>query len=274
MKPLLFLVLLAVCLPGLQAQDVLLKDGKVLRSLGIRREGNFLFLKATNPEGAVSETLLQLNLVDRIVFGEVPVLVELRQQAATGNVEGVLAKTEPLLPFARPFADIPGNLWAEVLRLRLSALAVSPRPEAFAALQKQWLPTGDADLEAAVKLVASKLSGTDRKALEQTCRSLAVPGPHTVTAGVAWLELGAAALETREWKAALRAFLSVGVFAPAQRLLQPAALLGAIRAFVGMEDFNSAKSLLEELRTEYPGAAELKQASALIPLPPPVGVQN
>ena len=267
MKRFVFLSLLASCLPALHAQDVLLKDGKFIRSQGVRREGNFLFVKVANAEGTVSETLLQLNLVERIAFGEPPSLLEVRQKAAAGNAEAVLTKTEALLPVARPFADIPGNLWPELVRLRLSALAATPRPEALAELQKQWIPIDDPDLEAAAKLLASNQPGADRKTLEQTWKGLAVPGAATLSAGIAWLELGTAALEAKQWKPALRAFLSVEVFVSNHRLLQPRALLGAIRAFVGLENLTEAKALLQELQTEYPSTPEFKQATELI-LPP------
>ncbi|MEI6712789.1 MAG: hypothetical protein WCO60_03495 [Verrucomicrobiota bacterium] len=268
MKRLLFFPwLLAVCLSA-RAEDVFLKDGKVVRAQGLRREGNFLFVRTVNAEGVGSEALLQFSQVERIAFGDPPAMVEARKLANAGNAAAVLEKTASLVPSTRLFADVPGNLWADLVRLRLPAIAILKDRDALSELQKQWVVTGDADLEEALKLVVESQAAGDSKASLQRWKSVAVPGATSLTAGLAWLELGKAALEAKQWKEAVRAFLSVEVFVANYRILHPPALLGAIRAFVSSGELKDAKIRMEVLQAEFPNSAELRLAAELMPLPP------
>ena len=137
MKRLLFLPwLLAVCLSA-HAEDVFLKDGKVVRAQGLRREANFLFVRTVNAEGVGSETLLQFSQVERIAFGDPPAMVEARKLANAGNAAAVLEKTASLVSSTRLFADVPGNLWVDLIRIRLPAIAILKDRDALSELQKQ-----------------------------------------------------------------------------------------------------------------------------------------
>ncbi len=260
MKSLLYLGLLAVPIVS-QAELIYMKDGKIHSGREIRRDGNFLFLKVANPSGAPSEILTPLNQVERVDFGDFPALSEARQLAQAGDALGVLEKTTASMIFFRGYVDVPGNQWTDVMRLRLPALAVTQATDLFADLQKQWTPTGDADLDTTYRLLAAAKS--DPLGARTAWAALAKPGANTLAAGVSWLSIGSEALAAKEWKAAIKAFLSVEVFIPGQRLLQPHALLGAAQAFVSKGDKAKATALIEEVKTEYPAAA--KAASQIIP---------
>ncbi len=260
MKPLRSL-LPFLLLPGLlPAETVFLKDGKVHAAKEMRRDGNFLFLKVPGPNGALADVLTPLNQVDRVDFGDPPELSEARQLARAGDAAGVLEKTAAAAGFFRGFSDVPGNQWAEVMRLRLPALAVKGDDTSMAELQKQWTPTGEQELDTAYRLLVA--AQTDPAGAKTAWNALAQPGAGTLAAGISWLALGKAALEAKQWKDALRAFLSVEVFLPSQRLLQPAALLGAARAFVESGERAKAAALVEEIKAEYPSSAG--KAAALL----------
>jgi hypothetical protein len=243
------------------AETVFLKDGKIHNAREMRREGNFLFLKVQQQEGVLTDVIAPLNQIERVDFGEVTAIAEARQLARAGDASAVLEKTQEPANAARPYSDVPGNLWTEVMRLRLPAIAVSGDAQAFSELQKQWTPTGDAELDTAYKLmVATQNDPTGAK----TARgALAQPGANSLAAGLSWLTIGDEALETKNWKAAVKSYLSVEVFIPGQRLLQPKALLGAAKAFIALGERPKAASLLEEVKTEYPIYAPA--AAALIP---------
>jgi uncharacterized protein HemY len=236
------------------AETIFLKDGKVHAAKEMRREGNFLFLKVAQQDGSLADVITPLNQIERVDFGEVTSIAEARQLARSGDALGVLEKTQAPAAAARVYSDIPGNLWPEVMRLRLPAIAVSGNLEALSELQKQWTPTGDGELDTAYKLlVAAQHDPTGAK----TARgALTQPGANSLAAGLSWLTLGEEALEAKNWRAAVKAFLSVEVFIPSQRLLQPKALLGAAKAFLAMGEKQKASSLLEEVKAEFPSHTE------------------
>lgn len=255
------ILLLFLALPALlDAETVFLKDGKVHAAKEMRRDGNFLFLKVAGQNGAVADILTPLNQVDRVDFGDPPVLSEARQMARMGDAAGVLEKTASAASFFRGLSDVPGSLWPDVMRLRLPALAVKGDVTALSELQKQWTPTGDAELDTAYRLLVAAQS--DPAGAQTAWKALALPGAGTLGAGISWLALGTAALEAKQWKSAVRSFLSIEVFLPSQRLLQPAALMGAARAFLESGERAKAAALVEEIKAEYPSAAG--QAAALL----------
>lgn len=250
------------CLPQGSAQTLQLKDGKVLLAKEIRREGNFLFLKVATPTGEVGDELVQIPQLERIDFGEQPALVEARQLAQSGDAAGVLEKTSQTAEFFRTYADLPGSPWADVMRLRLPALAVAGSAEKLAELQKGWAPTGDPELDTAFRLIVA--GQNDPNGARTARKALAQPGAGTLAAGISWLEIGQAALDAKQWRNAARAFLSVEVFVPQQRLLMPKALLGAAKAFKEKGDLGKAANFVQELRTDFPGTAETAAAEELL----------
>lgn len=246
------------------AEDVILRDGKVIRATSIRRDGTFLFAKVPGNE-ASAETVVPFSNIERLGFADYPPLLEVRQLATSGQAEAVLEKTESLLAVARLWADFPGTMWPEVARLRLAAIGATQRWEAIATVQPHWFASGDADLEASFKLLQARANGTEISNLQAAWKSLAQPGSSSLSTSLAWLELGEDALASRRWKDATRAFLSVEVFGTSFRILHPRALLGAIRALVGNGEFKAAIPLREALQTEFPASAETKQARELLP---------
>lgn len=260
MKPSQILLLLFTLPSLLLGETVFLKDGKVHLAKEMRRDGNFLFLKVAGPNGAAADVLTPLNQVDRVDFGDPAVLSEARQMARVGDAAGVLEKTASAASLFRGLSDVPGNLWPEVMRLRLPALAVKGDATALGELQKQWTPTGDAELDTAYRLLVAAQS--DPAGAQTAWNALAQPGAGTLGAGISWLALGKMALEAKQWKNAVRSFLSVEVFLPSQRLLQPTALMGAARAFLELGERTKATALVEEIKAEYPSIAG--QAAALL----------
>ena len=260
--PLWSALLLLLISPRGAAQTLQLKDGKVFYAKELRRDGNFLLLKATKPDGTVTDELVQIPQLERIDFPEPPTLAEARQLAQNGNASGVLEKTSETATFFRTYADLPGNPWPEVMRLRLPALAVAGTTELLADLQKNWVPTGDTELDTAYRLLTAPRN--DPTGVQTAWKALAQPGAGTLAAGISWLELGRTALESKQWRDALRAFLSVEVFVPQQRLLLPKALLGATKAFLEKGDRAKASTFAQEIASDFPNTPEAAAAAELL----------
>jgi TolA-binding protein len=77
---------------------------------------------------------------------------------------------------------------------------------------------------------------------------------------LAQLALGRALLLKKEYAGALRAFLTVKVFYPSVTLLQPAALLGASSAYIGINDNKRAAQSLREISEDYPESFQVPEA--------------
>ena len=263
LRHLLLLFLLCLAFPSRgSAQTVQLKDGKVFFAKEMRREGNFLFLKIATPDGALKDELVQLPQLERLEFSEPPELGEARQLAQTGDAAVVLEKTAQPAAFFRTYADLPGSLWPEVMRLRLPALAVAGTAEMLSELQKTWAPTGDLELDTAFRLLAA--GQNDPAGARTAWKALAQPGAGTLAAGLSWLEIGQAELAAKQWRSAARAFLSVEVFVPQHRLLLPKALLGAAKAFKEKGDHAKVAALVRELESDFPGTPEVAASADLL----------
>ena len=244
------------------AQNLQLKDGKMLFAKELRREGNFLFVKVAAPDGSVKDELVQLPQLERIDFGDLPELGEARQLALKGDAVGVLEKTTQPAVFYRTYADLPGSPWPDVMRLRLPALAVAGTAEMLSALQKNWAPTGDTELDTAFRLLAA--GQNDPAGARTAWKALAQPGAGTLGAGISWLEIGQAELAAKHWRSAARAFLSVEVFVPQHRLLLPKALFGAAKAFKEKGEIAKVTALIRDLESDFPGTPEVAAAADLL----------
>ena len=255
-----WLAFLALPLSG---QEIVMKDGKVHKAREMRREGQFIFYKSLAADTSVAEGVVGIAQIQTIIFPELEGFAEARVASAGGHAKRVLQVTESLVPAVRANADLPGNQWADLMRLHVPALAIAGTEESFSALQKQWVSTGDTDLDNAAKVLF--LSQSDRDKARLAWKALARPGASSLGAGISWLALGQEAFDAKDWGAAIRSFLSVEVFVPAQRVLHPRALLGAVQAMVGAGDEVQARRLLVELKAEYPETPECQSALAILP---------
>lgn len=248
----------------LPADDVFCKDGKVHRGLVLRREAGFIFGRQVSPKDAADqETVIVLNQVERIVFAEPPALRELRQLAYAGDSRAVVEKSAQLITEHRPWADVPGNYWRELMRAQVPALYALGEIEEIQKLIKTWVPTGDLDLDDGVRLLGLRSSGTDRGSFLELCKKATAGSPGTLVAAIGWLEQGQEALAQKQWSVAVRHFLSVEVFASPWRLLLPEALLGAVRATAGNGQPAQAAVYARELQSEYahtPQAGKVSEA--------------
>ena len=256
-------LLLSLIVSPLFAQEIVMKDGTIHKATEMRREGQFIFYKALAPNTSVTEGVAGVAQIQSIVFPELEGFAEARIAAARGHAQRVLRITERLVPAVRLHADLPGSQWADVMRLHVPALVVVGSLEAVSALQKQWISTGDTDLDNAAKVLF--LRNSDREKAGLAWGALAKPGASSLGAAISWLCIGQEALEAKKWGLAIRSFLSVELFVPAQRLLHPGALLGAIRGMLGSGDEVQARRLLAELKSEYPDTPECDSASGLLP---------
>ncbi len=254
------LILSAVLLECSFAEDVVLKDGNVVRGVGLRREGAFIFGKPSSG----SEALIPVNTIARIAFPESSGLRDAREKFFAGDSRAVLDNTASEMTYHKLFMDIPGSLWTTIMRLRIPALVAGARASEIDEFLRDWTPSGDAELDAAVGLLKLKKSNSSAEDQSKAWKTATEGNPSNLSAAISWLELGNAALEAKDWTTAIRYFVSVQVFSPNYRPLHPAALLGAVKACLGNEQPDQATPFAEDLKKDYPRASQTKALEKLL----------
>lgn len=261
MKRVLFYFFLLLLTHDVQAEDVYLKTGKVVRAKILRRDGPVVFAKQAAPPEETS--LIAVNQIEKIVFADSPELNDASAAAYAGDAQTVLNKTAGPLSYHNQWHDVPGNARASILRLVLQALIHLRKTAEIKSLIQTWIPTGDLDVEATAELLRVRFLAAEKDSFERAAISATAFYPGTLCAAVAWLELGNTHLATGQWSEAARDFLSVRLFSQGSRLLQAPALLGAVEACRGDDQGTQSIALIEDLLAEYPASEQARIAAAL-----------
>ena len=261
--PSLAAAVLAVLPAASWAQTLVLRDGTSVPVTRLRREGQTVM-------NAVSagEVGYPVANIARLDFPEPPQLAAAGELLAQGKAAEAGRELDPVVNFYAPLRDLPGNYWVPAARLKANALTELGRdPEAKALwtqLAAQTLDRPAADL-ARLRLVAGfpVPPGQEDKALA-ACDAI-LNAPNTASGGnavprdidaEAWVLKGKLLLGRKEFQPALLAYLHLPTLYHDQRRLQPAALLGSGRAYLGLKDEDRARRAFADLQTDFPGTAE------------------
>lgn len=266
-------LLTVVLVASAGAQNIILKDGKVIATKGLRRQGDTIMATveiplpagvekpAQVPTGEVGYPILQIAKLD---FPEPVQLRTVPDLIVAGRAADALVQLEPVLRYYEAFRDAPGSWWSEAAMLKVEALQATgnfkdadPLIEAVTRIA-----TDPETLRAAKVFVAAGLTrrGDHARAVEifeQVMKDTNKP----LTLATASVNKGQSHLALKQYEPALLAFLQVPVFFPNQKLLMPQAMLGSARAYFGLEDLTRAKATLDELLKDFgasPQAADAK----------------
>ena len=244
----------------IQAQEIVLKDGRIVDASEVRRQqGGIVALVAPTGEVTIPQGEIQ-----RIGFPRPPQLSQAIDLIVAGQIEEAIALIEPVVNEQVDFRDLPGNRWGEATLALVQALNRAGRGlEADALAAKLTEVSIDAEysegaiVQKAFGLLMRKDFGSAAKLVEPLIQNGITPA---VRAG-AFVVKGECLLAEHKWEEAVLSFLQVPVFYPGEKIALPMALLGRGRAHLGMDDFPAARATLEELRKTYPGAPEAKLAA-------------
>lgn len=250
------------------AQNIVMKDGKVVVAKGLRRQGDSIVATVELPGGDPKKTGdlgYPIAQIARIDFPEPPPLRTAPDLITQGKAADVLAQLEPIVKFYEPFRDAPGSWWASATILKVQALAALGREaEAVPIAEQLSHMTSDPEIQRAAEVqVANGLlkKGGHARAQEIAERALKEatrPG----TRAAANVIIGECLLAKKQWDDATLAFLQVPVFYPTEKVFVPHAMLGAGRAQFGMDDLPRARATLNELLKTYAAAPEAALAQA------------
>ena len=114
--------------PAVFAQDLILKDGKVLATKGLKRQGDTILatldLSGGDPAQAAKTGVFGFPLaqIAKLDFPEPAQFRTMPDLIAQGHGAEALAQLELIIKFYEPFGDAPGSWWARAALLKVQAL--------------------------------------------------------------------------------------------------------------------------------------------------------
>lgn len=241
------------------AQNIVLKDGRVVAGQNLRRSGASV-LSQTQVGAAVGDVGYAVASIAKIEFAEPPEIAAATELLLAGKASEALGKIDPVVKAQGPFKDIEGNWWAQAAQVKLSALAVIPSSEADSEVLISDMLSTNTDPEvvlyARVRRAANLAGkGSSKQAIE-VCEAVIKESKRKATIAEAWYTKGISLLQQNDFDSALLALLHIPVYYPDQKLLMPGVLFKCAKAYSGNEDYANAISTLEDLIKSYPGSPE------------------
>lgn len=272
-------VIIAMAAGSAEGQNIILKDGKVIATKGLRRQGDTIMATIEIPPPATAEKPAQVHTgevgyaiaqIAKLDFPEPQQLRTVPDLIVAGRAAEALALIEPIVRFYESFRDAPGSWWSEAAMLKVEALQSTGNYKDSEPLidSVSRIATDPETLRGAKVFIAAGLTrrGDHKRAVElfeQVMKDTTKP----LTLATASVNKGQSHLALKQYEPALLAFLQIPVFFPNQKLLLPQALLGSAKAYFGLEDLPRAKATLDELLKDYgasPQGAEAKTELARI----------
>jgi tetratricopeptide (TPR) repeat protein len=243
---------------------VTLKDGQIIERTNVRvSEGGAVSVDRSLAPGVEASIAYDPKKVAKIEFSENPVLNRALDLIAKGKPAEALELINPVLLEREKLGNIKGNNVAQAAVIKAKALAGLKREQDAQELIKQLTHNAD-DPEvlrgALVQVIAVWAKGGNyTKAIEKYDKVIdESEEPETVAR--AWCGKGDALYALEQYDAALLAYLRVPTLYSDQEKLVPQAMLGAARAYRGMEDKKRAAQMLRKLVHDYPASIQATQA--------------
>ncbi len=240
-----------------QSQEVfVLQNGRVIpaESVKVSPAG----FTATLTKGTALDTVnFTAKEVVRATLREPREIGEARTQIASGKADkalDLLAKAEPAL---LPYQSIPDSWWLRSVILRMDALSVQGKNKEAAAIPTSEifskLTPEDATLLKDFQQVVSP-AGKDSADKIQSLHSLAERTTDSWVNARIWLEVGNTLATQGKIEEAVKAWLRVAIFSPAERDL---AVRGTILAARGLQEIKCAadgSKLLDDYLSDHLGS--------------------
>jgi len=255
---LLIPLLLAPCL---QAQTLVLSDGKEIITQGIRRAGNNIMAKVPVGTG-LGEVGYPASAISQLKTAKPPQIESAGKLLQAGEPADAIVQLRPVLTAQEPFRDLPGSWWGEAAILQIDALlALEKDGEAAAYVNALKSSRKPEDESAGQVRLASRMvkKGDPVKALE-IVETVIKQSSDPKTLSLAWVTKGEVLLKNRDFANAAMSFLRLPVFFPEEKSLMPQVLLGASLAMKGANDLGNAKTYFTTLITDYPNTPEAAKA--------------
>ncbi|MCU0793662.1 MAG: hypothetical protein MUE42_12615 [Opitutaceae bacterium] len=251
-----------VILPVSYGQRYILKDNTALAASDVTVADGALVQQVKIASGGSFERRYPLSDVVRLDFPEPEALAQAEKLVAGGQGAAALAAIEPVYRQFALFPRTAGSPWARAADLRLQALLLGTDQDAIAIAAREIMRSGvGAELTGTAKLALAQLDArAGRESLANAMLEEIVKEAPPAVQARAWLLRGDLAAARSAHEEALEAYLRVPAFYGTIDALQPAALLGAARAYKGYGDTARAERAAIELIDGYPATAQAAEA--------------
>lgn len=262
------LVLILLSSNCLHADTLVLKNGQTIAGKAFLRQGDAILVSAgPNGEPVTAAAGTPLAEIVKVECDPPPIMKSAPGMLASGKAEAALEGVQTALKSAEVFGSLPGSCWPDLLVLQGHVLLAMGRDEEAAKQASSMERTKQPDLVgggvALRALIAARKgdTGPAMSLLETLGKDVTKPS----TLAAAAVARGLVGLEKKQFEEALKSFLELPVFLPDETALAGIALLGSARAYYGMEDYDRAIAVLEELVKSRPGTPEISTAQSLLP---------
>lgn len=283
-RTLLFLALTA----GAYAQQIHLKDGRVIPTKAMRRDKDTIIATVEIPaqQGQPVKTGdfgFPLTEIATLQFGKPASLDTAPTLIAAGKPDEALEQLQPVVKYYEGFRDAPGSWWVDAVPLQIQALlalrrdkdaaeeaakfsrlASDPENQKLSRIFNAVALTRKGEHEGAIRLYDDANRTTKR--LDMLGLIAVNKGDSLVALGDGWKAKGDLDKANVRYEEALLSYLRVPALYPSQRMYLPQALLGSARAYLGFEDFTRARATIKDLKDNFGATAEAKEAEQVAEL--------
>ncbi len=254
---------------AVQAENLIMKDGRVIPAKSLRRQGDSIMatveIPAVQPgdKPQTGELGYPIAQISRIDFPEPPQLHTAADLISQGKYPEALAQLDPVMRYYQSFRDAPGSWWADTLLLQIQAFVGEGREkEAEPMVDDLGRLASDPEIKRAARAFSAAAvlrRGHPKEALE-ICQTLLKESNRPSTLAQASVTAGGCHLQLKEYDDAITAFLQIPVFFPEEKTLIAASLLGSGIGYEAIQDFPRAKLALNTLVTSYGATTEARRA--------------
>ncbi|MDR2981196.1 MAG: hypothetical protein LBV12_03000 [Puniceicoccales bacterium] len=228
---------------------------------------------------SIAEQSKRFSEVTRIEWGIRPQAMEdAEAEIQRGEGAKALALIEPVVQFFAPFKKTPGTLWLRAASIKLDALVLLKNDAVIESFIRELEEINDGSIPGLEQRISlAKLDQLLRKGnptlvLTETDKLIRDTTDLGMIANLHVIK-GNALLQLRRYEEAMNTFLRVPVFYGSQSRYIPSALLGAAKAFRGMDSpanrhlqlESVSNGYLTEIISQYPLSKEAEEAKAMLP---------
>lgn len=249
---------------AVHAQNIVLKDGKIIPGTRLRREGATV-VTTINIGNAPGEIGYAVANIASIEFPTPPQLKEASSLIAAGKIDQAIERIDAVMNVQRNYKEIKGNFWGEAAVMKLGIFMSQKRTLDADLLAKEILSNSQepevlASAQAYKTLLLAS-SGLYKDALTKS-EEIINKGETTnsTTLSIAYLANADAHFGLKQYEEAVFSYLHLPIFFPDQAIYMPKALLGSARCFEKLEVKNQVESVIGTLIGSYPNSPEAATA--------------
>jgi tetratricopeptide (TPR) repeat protein len=239
------------------AQFIVLKDGQRLAPAELKiADGKIMREKVVG--GQKAQVSVNFGDIERLEWENPKQLTEARALMAAGKAKEGIAMLVEAREFFKPFKDIKGNPYADIVYAQVEALdAAGDFDNLIKVMPEVNSMTWDDARKLGLRIIKLNL---DRRTSSDNARIIAEAQgllKDTEESGVSaklWMTIGDVHTKTEKWEEAFNAYLHVPVFYGSQAALVPQAELAAARSLVKMERNEDAAGMFQRIADSYPGS--------------------